>query len=79
MIGEVSLRHAQGALNLTIHAYSYSIKLDIEKKRRSFQNKAGQYKTVFEQIVKDGHGGDVLDNATSGKTQGRVLIIMDKQ
>lgn len=78
VIDKVKLKHAQGIHYITINALTHSIKLDIKKKRRSFQNKVGAYTKIFDTVIKEDYGGDYLDNLTKGSLQNRVILQYDE-
>lgn len=78
VVSEVTLKHSQGVCSLFLKAYTYTIKLDIKKKKRSFQDKKAPYKKLFEKIIKEDAGGDFLDHATQGKAQEKVFIQYDE-
>jgi hypothetical protein len=71
---EVTVRHVNNQYYMELQLISNTIKLDYEKKSRSFQHKENPYKNIFDLIIKQDNGGDFIDTASKGATQDRTII-----
>jgi hypothetical protein len=78
VIDKVTVKHIHGVFYIMIKAFTQSVKLDIKKRRRSFQNKKSPYAKIFETVVKKGYGGDFIDSLTAGEPQGKFILQYDE-
>lgn len=78
IVNFVRLRYKKGIYRVNLKAVSHTIRLDIEKKRMSFQNQSMSYKKLFQEIVKKNYNGDVQDLFTQGKTIQHFVLQYDE-
>lgn len=68
----------QDICTVVLFVKSYTVFMDLKKRKRSFQYKQNKYQSILEQIIKTEYKGDFIDTASSGKTQNRVIIQYDE-
>ncbi|MBG9792939.1 Mu-like prophage tail protein GpP [Paenibacillus dendritiformis] len=59
---------------LTIEATSATILMDLRKKNRSYQNAGVAYRDLFAQLTKAYPNGDVVDEASGGRSIGQLIV-----
>ncbi|OBY76477.1 hypothetical protein BBG47_26890 [Paenibacillus sp. KS1] len=64
VVTQVSLKSVRGIYYLTAHAVSHSYLLDIEKKKRSFQNPNMSYAGLVRSVLSDYAGSDFIHCAS---------------
>lgn len=74
VVTDIEFRNINQNKYIKIEAMSHSILLDIQKKSRSFQNKANTYENIFKKITRQEYSGDYLDVLTKGATQNKSII-----
>lgn len=71
---KVKIMHIHNLIKMCISLESSSIKLDIFKKCRSFQNTNDMFRNLFQSIVVNEYGGEFLDIASNGAKQNDPFI-----
>lgn len=70
---KVTIRHGYDGYTISLLLKSSSFRMDILKKRRSFQDPENPYKELFQTILRE-YGGDTFDSASHGAVQKGPLI-----
>lgn len=65
---DIKKRHEQGVTKIYIEAHSNSYIMNINKHKKSFQNKAMPYKDLISEIVSMYEGAKFMDKVTNGAT-----------
>ncbi|GIO84690.1 hypothetical protein J25TS5_16220 [Paenibacillus faecis] len=68
LIQKISISSVRDIYYLNVEGISYTYLLDLEKKRRSFQNKKMTYTQLLETMTSEYPNLDILNAATDGKT-----------
>lgn len=74
MVTDISVRAVNGVRELSIEAISATFRMDIEKRRRSFQNTGQSYSQLFTQITSAYGGAEVVDSASGGAAIGELVV-----
>lgn len=74
LIQNISVNTIRDVFYLKVEGASYTYLLDIEKKRRSFQNKNMTYAQLLKAIAADYPDVDILDAATDGAIIGKFTM-----
>ncbi|MDR2022923.1 MAG: hypothetical protein LBQ71_06640 [Hungatella sp.] len=70
---KATIKRAHDVYAIAIVLKSHSVRLDIQKKRRSFQNQNNPYGSLFKTILQE-YEGDIWDAASRGAVQNGALI-----
>lgn len=74
VITNMSVQAVRDVRSITIEAHSSTIKLDVRKESRSFQNQSMTYGNLFKRVMSSYSKSDVIDEATNGKSIGSLLV-----
>ncbi|OPH46695.1 phage tail protein [Paenibacillus ferrarius] len=74
MVTRLTVQAVNGVRKLMVEAYSETMRMDMKKKTRSFQNTQLAYSALFNQLVADYPQADVTDGASNGKRTGGLLV-----
>ncbi|CAH1202484.1 hypothetical protein PAECIP111893_01804 [Paenibacillus plantiphilus] len=74
IVTNVSVQAVRGVRTLTVEAYSATLRMDLQKRTRSFQNAQLAYGKLFTQITEGYRDFDVMDEASRGKSIGGLLV-----
>ena len=74
VVKDVGIQVVSATRHIEVHATSYSILLDIEKKSRSFQDKKMTYEELIQQVTYEYPDAGVIDTATDGVATGKFIM-----
>lgn len=74
VITNMSVQAIRDVRSITIEAHSASVKMDIRKESRSYQDEQMTYNQLFRNMLKAYPASDLIDEATGGKAIGSLLV-----
>lgn len=74
IVTNINIEAKGNVRQLEIHGISATFLMDIQKKKRSFQNKNTKYKEVFEEIIKDYENGGFIEEILKGKAIEKLIV-----
>lgn len=74
MVQDVEIKAVQGSYYMEVSAVSYSYLLDIDKKKRTFQNKKISYEELIQQVVADCRNAMIHDVVTQEEKTKQLLV-----
>lgn len=74
VVTDISVKAVNGVRELTIQAVSSTFRMDIQKKRRSFQNTGQSYKQLFSHVTGAYARAEMIDEASQGASVGELLV-----
>lgn len=75
---DVEVKEVNGVNYITVEAISHTYKLDVKRRKRSFQNPKLTYKALMEAIVSEYEKAETMDVVTSGKAIGTFIMQYDE-
>ncbi|OAJ74267.1 hypothetical protein AYJ08_09510 [Brevibacillus sp. SKDU10] len=78
LVLHIEIKAVRGIYYMQVEAVSHSYKLDIKRKKRSFQNKNMTYSALIKQIAADYPGLDVMDSISKGGKLGEFTMQYDE-
>jgi len=73
LVASVEFKKGSEVSYLSLELKSHSLKLDIERVSRSFQDESIPYTSLFNQVASN-HGAIILDTASNGRPQGQFYL-----
>ncbi|MHC1686032.1 MAG: phage baseplate assembly protein V [Clostridiaceae bacterium] len=74
MVTNILVEASMDVRSLTVEALSITYKMDIKKKKRSFQNKSTLYSGIFNKITGEYANSQAIDEASKGANIGGLLV-----
>lgn len=74
LVEDIRVRTVRDIFYLEVEAISHTYQLDLERKSRSFQNKAMSYGALIQTIAADYPGMDVMDHVSGGASLGEFTM-----